>query len=59
VTDLGNREATRMGNDFLLVLAVYYHDGFHGRRGGFLVTTLGMSGYSFHFACEETDLKMN
>jgi len=48
-----------MGNDFLLVLAVYYHDGFHGRFGGFQVPTLGMSGYSFHFACEETDTKMN
>jgi len=59
VTDLGNREAPDMGNDFLLVLAVYYHDGFHGRFGGFQVPTLGMSGYSFHFACEETDTKMN
>jgi hypothetical protein len=43
VTDLGNKEAPDMGNGFLLVLAVYYGDGFDGRRGGFLVTTLGIA----------------
>ncbi|MBE3135991.1 MAG: hypothetical protein IMZ43_01125 [Thermoplasmata archaeon] len=36
-----------MGREFLLVLAVHYDDGFHGRRGGFLVTTLGITGFSF------------
>jgi hypothetical protein len=35
VTSLGNKEVPDMGNDFLLVLAVYYHDGFHGRCSGF------------------------
>jgi len=34
-----------MGIVFLLVLAVYYNDGFHGRCSGFQVTTLGISGY--------------
>jgi len=48
-----------MENDFLQVLAVYYSDDFDGRRGGFQVPTLGITGYSFHFACEETDLKMD
>jgi hypothetical protein len=32
-----------MGNDFLLVFPDYYGDGFDGRRGGFLVTTLGIA----------------
>jgi hypothetical protein len=52
---LGNKEAPDMGNGFLLVLPVYYGDGFDGRRGGFLVTTLGISGYSFYFTWLETD----
>jgi hypothetical protein len=59
VTDLGNREATDMGNDFLPVLVVYYGDDFSYRYNVFQVTTLGITGYSFHFACKETDLKMN
>ena len=43
MTDLGNQEATNMGNDFLLVLAVYYTDVFDGRCSGFQVTTLGIA----------------
>ena len=38
-----------MGNGFLLVFPVYYGDGFDGRCGGFLVTTLGFSGCSGFF----------
>jgi len=48
VTSLGKGKATNLGTVFLLVLAVYYTDGFHGRRGGFQVLTLGITGYSFH-----------
>jgi len=38
-----------MGKGFLLVLAVYYDDGFHGRRDGCLVTTLGITGFCMIF----------
>jgi hypothetical protein len=31
MTSLGKRKATKKGNGFLLVLAVYYDDGFDGR----------------------------
>jgi hypothetical protein len=34
---------------FLLVFPDYYDDGFHGRRGGDLMTTLGISGYCMIF----------
>ena len=51
---MGNREAPDMGNGFLLILAVYYSDGFDGRRGGYLVTTLGITGFPFYFARLET-----
>jgi len=32
---LGKGKATNLGTVFLLVLAVYYGDGFDGRCGGF------------------------
>jgi len=38
-----------MGNGFLLVFLGYYGDGFHGRRGGFWVTTLGIGGFCMIF----------
>jgi len=49
VTSLGNAKVTNMGKGFLLVLAVYYDDGFHGRRDGCLVTTLGITGFCMIF----------
>jgi hypothetical protein len=38
-----------MGREVLLVLAVYYDDGFHGRRDGCWVTTLGITGFCMIF----------
>ena len=46
---MGNAKVTKVGTVFLLVFPDYYDDGFHGRRGGDLVTTLGISGYCMIF----------
>jgi hypothetical protein len=46
VTDLGNAKVTKVGNGFLLVLAVYYDDSFHGRRDDFQLKNLGFVRFS-------------